>query len=324
MKVTVVIPTYRRVHYLEQAIESVLAQTYGNFEVIVVNDCRDDHEAVTSLVERMSDSRIRLHSDGRQRGGNGARNLGIRLGDGPLVAFLDDDDIWRPTKLERHVEHHQSHPRVGAIYSGFVRRWEEPVFHEDVHFADRPGSDMHTLIGTGFCPVSTSLVTVRRECFQTVGDFDESLISYQDWDMWYRISARFALAAIDEPLAVIREHAGLRTSKNLEKRTAGLQQIARKWQSSPNAPLLLRRLNQRLVLQGTYEFALHRQRLAAASYFATGLMRFPGLLLHKGAFRRLLNITTLTILGPEPYFALKRRRRSADQRMRSGPSHAGQ
>ncbi|MBT8087911.1 MAG: glycosyltransferase family 2 protein, partial [Gammaproteobacteria bacterium] len=113
-KISVVIPAYNVAAFIEDAINSVLGQTHRDFEVIVVDDGSPDDTA--SIVKRFDDPRIRLVSQ-PNRGLAGARNTGIRCADGEYVAFLDADDLWRPTKLEEHVRHLDENPELGVSYS---------------------------------------------------------------------------------------------------------------------------------------------------------------------------------------------------------------
>ena len=105
MKFSVIIPTYKRIEFLEKAIQSINTQTYRNYEIIVVNDNPDDKTTIDNLSHKF-DKIIVIHLS-HTKGGNAARNLGILRSRGELIAFLDDDDLWLPEKLERHLEAHK-------------------------------------------------------------------------------------------------------------------------------------------------------------------------------------------------------------------------
>src|SRR5436309_855641 len=117
MLVSVVIPTFNSADYLVQAIQSVLAQTYQDFEILVVDDASTDHteEAIQPFADRV----IYLR---QERGGPSvARNRGILQAKGELIAFLDADDLWRPNKLARQVEYLNQHPEACLVYTDFTR-----------------------------------------------------------------------------------------------------------------------------------------------------------------------------------------------------------
>ncbi len=114
-KVTVVVPAFNVSKYIAASLRSILAQTFTDFEVIVVNDGSTDDTA--KIVAAFRDPRIQLLTQ-KNRGLAGARNSGIRLAKGEYIAFLDSDDLWLPEKLDRHVRHLDSKPRVGVSYSG--------------------------------------------------------------------------------------------------------------------------------------------------------------------------------------------------------------
>jgi len=113
-KVSVVIPAYNAMTYLPETVESVLKQTFTNFEVLIINDGSSDH--IMQWVTEISDSRVRLISQENQ-GLPGARNTGIAQAQGEYVAFLDANDWWEPTKLEKQVRCFEERPSVGLVYT---------------------------------------------------------------------------------------------------------------------------------------------------------------------------------------------------------------
>src|SRR5688572_9807009 len=115
MKFSIIIPTYKRIEFLQEAIESINIQTYRNYEIIVINDNPDDQSRIDILSTKFDKITV-IHSS-HSKGGNAARNLGILKSGGELIAFLDDDDLWLPEKLERHLEAHVQHPDAGLIFS---------------------------------------------------------------------------------------------------------------------------------------------------------------------------------------------------------------
>ena len=202
--VTVVIPAYNATRYIAETIDTVLAQTYRNFEVVVVDDGSTDGtiKLITELGQR--DSRIKLVSQAN-RGVSAARNTGIERAKGEYIAILDADDLWEPTKLEKQVNSLDTHPRAGLCYT-----WTA--------MADTEGKATGRIIashaeGDVWLPLTEMNIVccgsnpmIRRVCFDGVGLFDEELLFSEDWDMWWRIATKYHFCVVKEPLIRYRQH----------------------------------------------------------------------------------------------------------------------
>ncbi len=237
MKITIIVPTFQRLTYLKQALDSICQQTYQDFDCLVVNDYPPDSEVIEDAIAKLNDPRIRLINHEQSYGGNAARNTGIKASQGDIIAFLDDDDWWLPDKLQKHVEKHQQNLQAGLIFSGVTKKWENEHLPPKTFKAELPENGVQEAMSQGqFCPATTSSVTVLKECFDRCGLFDRDLVSFQDWDMWYRIAHHYDFDCIDESLLVFRQHLGDRTSGSKERRLQGLEQLVNKWQSSLSDP----------------------------------------------------------------------------------------
>lgn len=182
--VSVIIPTHKRAHLLRRAIKSVLSQTWQDYELIVVDDASGD--GTPDVIASFHDRRIKYVRHEMNRGGPAARNTGIGMARGRYIALLDDDDEWHATKLEKQINAFKEAANgVGFIYSGFEVRDENGEVVGTTLPAHRGNLHMNLLqrnmIGGSSVPL------IKRECFDKVGFFDESLTSCQDWDMWMRI-----------------------------------------------------------------------------------------------------------------------------------------
>ena len=231
--VSAIIPTHRRAEMLTRAVRSVLAQHYANVEVLVVDDNSDAHER--KLVRQTLapfGERVKLLRNTRAKGACGARNTGILSARGDLIAFLDDDDRWLPDKLTEQVKLLANQECVGALccyieidiafgHAVNCRRFK-PVLTREMALA-------------GECPSSTSLALVRRDVLVEAGLFDETLPSFQDYDMWLRCLAFGELRYAESPLVEFVQHCGERTSVNIEKRLRGLAAFERKWGAAMSA-----------------------------------------------------------------------------------------
>src|SRR5712692_3480948 len=185
MLVSVVIPTFNSADYVVQAIQSVLAQTYQEFEIIVVDDASTDN--TEELLRPFADRICYVRQD---RGGqSAARNRGILQARGELIAFLDADDLWRPTKLARQVEYLKCHPEACLVYTDFTRG-PLPGSNNESRLRDfkprDPADVFHGLLEENF--IATPTVMVRRSALARSGLFDPTLRGSEDLDLWLRLA----------------------------------------------------------------------------------------------------------------------------------------
>ena len=201
--VSVVLPTYDRPEFLRGAVESVTAQTYGNVELIVVDDCSPT-PAVESLDGKFGSSldlRVLRHEE--NEGANVARNNGIRAAEGEYVAFLDDDDRWKPEKVERQVEAFEAaSAAIGVVCVGqrFVNENGEFTQYRMPTTSGRIAEEVFR--GAILGPFST--VMVRADVIEGVGLPDERFRAWQDWEWHVRLAQSCEYAAIREPLVIRR------------------------------------------------------------------------------------------------------------------------
>lgn len=213
-RVSVIIPTYNYAQFVEQAILSVLAQTYKNFEIIVVDDGSTDTTA--QRLQPYTDQGEITYLYQPNKGLPGARNTGIRHSQGEFIAFLDADDIWTPDKLQLQVELFDRQPELGFIF-GNSRKFLGSLASRRTSFEDispSHGDVTAELLQRSFLPMPT--VIVRRSALEAVGLFDETLDSCEDLDMWLRLSLRFKAGYVDQVVAWYRLHS-LSMSSNFEK-----------------------------------------------------------------------------------------------------------
>lgn len=230
IRVTIVLVTHQRVSLLKRAIFSVIAQDFHSWECLVVSDFAGEFDEISATVASFKDSRIRF-LEGRGKGANASRNLGMEAARGDIIAFLDDDDYWLPEKLSRHVELHLN---ADFVYSNCITECHsrhgtfQYVFSKNIGFLNRTEA-VEKLRSMLWCPKTSSCVTLSRRVVQKQR-WDEGLESFQDWDMWYRLLLKenVRIAYVDEPVCVFYQHLGDRVSKNVKKRISGAQMIAEK------------------------------------------------------------------------------------------------
>ncbi|MPZ76519.1 MAG: glycosyltransferase [Deltaproteobacteria bacterium] len=228
-QVSVIIPTHNRVGFLSTAIGSVLQQSFQNFEMLVVDDASTDETA--NLRERFPDTRIRWLRHDKPRGGAAARNTGIVHSRGEYIAFLDDDDEWFPEKLARQMEVMlNSAPEVAAVYTGYlvVDRASGKI---SGRMTPKLSGDLSQALLAANPIGGTSCMLLKRSCLEQVGLFDESLPSFQDRDLWIRISRKFHFDYVPDALLNYYVH-GKKVWTNLEALERGLETMLRKYGSS--------------------------------------------------------------------------------------------
>jgi len=203
-KVSVVIPTHNRAEFVKAAIQSVLNQTYQDFEIIVVDDASKD--ATAEAVNSFQDGRIQYVRHETNKGEAGARNTGVMNAIGQFVAFLDDDDEWLPEKLEKQVNLFRgSSPIIGVVYTGVIEIEASTGRIIGQRIPVKRG-DIFKDLATNNWIGAPSSVLLKRECFNKVGLFDENIDYGLDYDMWIRISKKFHFEYIEEPLVKYHVH----------------------------------------------------------------------------------------------------------------------
>lgn len=191
--VSVIVPSYNTAHYVSDAVQSILSQTYQNLEVHVVDDGSTDNTR-DAMQAFANDPRVFYHYQSN-RGEAGARNTGIRASRGDLIALCDADDLWMPRKLELQVPMFNGRPQLGVVYTNTVHVDSHNREIETYRTTRHNGKITEKLFGENFVTGSTSMI--RRECFSTEM-YDESLRTCADYDLWLRLSVHYEFQYLDE------------------------------------------------------------------------------------------------------------------------------
>lgn len=199
--VSVVIVTYNKADTIGSAIQSVLNQTYPDFEIVVVDDGSTDE---TASRVKVFGSRVRYLS--KENGGTGsARNLGIANARGRVVAFLDGDDLWLPRKLEIQMAAFKREPNILAVQcSAYCVDEKLQVFEKRLCHPARDSLIDFLLFHN--LPAFSSAVVIRREALESVGGFGTDLVILSDWDMAIRLARAGTLRSVPDPLVLYRHY----------------------------------------------------------------------------------------------------------------------
>jgi glycosyltransferase involved in cell wall biosynthesis len=195
--VSVIIPTFNRAHKIARAVASVLYQTFADYETLVIDDGSED---TTSKALAPFLPHIQCITHSKNLGVSAARNTGIRASDSPLIAFLDSDDYWLPDKLATQVSFFSEHPEAVACQTEerWIRRGVR-VNPMKKHF--KPSGEIFEPC-LKLCVVSPSAAVVKRSLLEEVGVFDEDFPVCEDYDLWLRISWKYPIWLIPEPLVI--------------------------------------------------------------------------------------------------------------------------
>jgi len=197
--VSVIIHTYNNEKFIAETVESVLNQTYKDYEIIVVDDGSEDGTR-DALIPYMQ--KIRYHY--KENGGiASAKNAGISLSETEFVAFLDHDDLWVPDKLQLQMEHFNENPQIGLVYAKYTS------FRDGKELRTKPekgysGWIFKELLAKSF--IQTSTVVVKRECLDAAGPYDETFSLGDEYDMFLRIARKFQCGFVDKGLTRYRVH----------------------------------------------------------------------------------------------------------------------
>ena len=197
VKVSVITPVYNAEKYISEAIESVLNQSYEDFEVIVIDDGSKDN--TLSIIKKYN-RKIRWKSQ-ENKGQASAINEGIKMAKGEYVAYLDADDVCMPDRLEIQVKYLDERRNVGLVYSSF---YQINSSGEIQRFIRAHPYDDFVLLQEDY--IARSTVMHRKKCLDEVGLFDESITGDDDWDMWIRVSEKFGIGYVEKPLVKYRVH----------------------------------------------------------------------------------------------------------------------
>jgi glycosyltransferase involved in cell wall biosynthesis len=271
---TVIIPTFNRPAMLRQAVDSVLGQTFTDFELIVVDD--DSRGSAWAALEDVQDHRLSYVLNDRGRGGAGTRNAGIFRASGEWVAFLDDDDVWLPEKLAaQHREIVGSGDELALVYTCYAVYDFDKEKVVSVRRGRKQGSIGRDLLYTNHVGGLFSVV-IRTDVLHEVGGLDERFPALQDADLYVRVAERGKVSYVDETLVWVRKDHSDRITRNARSKLQGSVLFWNKYRSRISQdPRLMHRAAARV-----FTFALASGNvpalLRALPWTLAGLLIDPG------------------------------------------------
>jgi teichuronic acid biosynthesis glycosyltransferase TuaG len=214
--VSIIIPTFNAGKYIEGALASIFAQSFQDFEIILIDDGSTDN--TSDQVRAIQDSRI-IYCYKENQGPAAARNRGLQLAKGEFIAFLDVDDLWQPHKLEMHLNLMKNFPQMGMSFSWFQILFEQPVQRLESPWFAPPKKKVLGFVDflernwTGH----SSSVVLRTQCMRDCQGFDESFYTGEDYYLWLQIAQKgWDIGFLPEALSVYRRRTGSLTVDHLQ------------------------------------------------------------------------------------------------------------
>jgi len=209
-RVSVVLPSYNHEKYVRECIQSVLDQTYQDFEIVITDDGSTD--GTVNVIKEFDDSRIQLYTHAENKGACTAANNSIQKAAGEYIAGLNSDDAWEPTKLEKQVKYLDSHPEIGSVFTKVTFVDEAgnligPENYKDFYIFEKENRSryewLNYFFSSGNCLCYPS-VLIRRKCYDDIGLYDERMANLPDQDMWTRLFFKYDIHILDEKLVRFR------------------------------------------------------------------------------------------------------------------------
>lgn len=273
-KVSVVVASYNMGKYLADAIKSILTQTYPVYEINVVDDGSTDN--TRGVMEQFQDNpSVRYHFQSNQ-GQAVAKNRGIQESQGDYIAFCDADDMWTSDKLEKQLPCFDSDKTIGVVHTNFI------LMSEDGKLLYTPSRTYHSgwisgqLLIDNF--VNGMASVVRRECFGTVGLFDESLPMGIDYDLWLRISAHYKIHYIDVVTYKYRQWDGQMSHRHTKRYECAVKIMKKFIEHHPglvDASTVREAWAHTYVGRGQTLVGIEKNRLSGLRFFLNALRQKP-------------------------------------------------
>ena len=207
-EVSVIIPTFNRAHLVIETLNSIKAQTFTNWECLIIDDGSTDTSEEVILTYCKHDPRFKFYKrdSSHLKGPNGCRNQGLELSKSPYLAFCDDDDFWVPEKLEKQLDVFEKHSEIALVTGNF--EYVESDGMRSGRVQSHKGLNHGHVFENMLLKNRTTAITplLKREVFEKVGHFNEDLRIFEDWEFYLRVSYFYEFYALEDVLALVRKH----------------------------------------------------------------------------------------------------------------------
>ena len=248
--ISVIIPVFNGEKTIRETIDSVLGQTFSDFELIIINDGSKD--TTLEVVQKISDPRLKIFSY-QNLGLAVSRNRGIANATGEYVSFIDADDLWTSDKLEAQYQALQETPNAAVAYSWTNCINQESSFLRRGYYLSFSGEVYHYLLLTNFLENGSNPL-IRHQALKAVGGFDESLKSSEDWEMYLRLAAHYKFVAVESPQILYRISAGSMSTNTTRMEVETVKVIDRIFNQASDSLQYLKRYS----LSNLYKILLYR------------------------------------------------------------------
>lgn len=282
-KISVIIPIYNGAKTIQETIESVLAQTFSDLEIVAIDDGSTDR--TVEVVRSIKDPRVKLFSYANA-GQAASRNRGMERASGEYFAFIDADDLWTPQKLETQLKALEENPEAGVAYSWVDYINESNQYVRSGGRLQVNGEAYGHLLLTDFLENGSNPL-VRRSAIDTVGNFEESLPPSEDWDLWLRLAAKYEYVCVPQ-MQILYRISSTSQSSNVERVEASCRRVldrafsssaAQKWQHLKAQSLA--NLYQYLTYKALENLHDRQRAKVAARFFKTIVENDPGFITQK-------------------------------------------
>ncbi len=297
--ISVIIPAYNAEKTIKETINSVLNQTFSDFELIVINDGSKD--ATLEIISQITDPRLKVISY-NNAGASVSRNRGFRNSIGEFIAFLDADDLWTPDKLAAQLAALKNHPECDVAYS-----WTDCI-DESSQFLRRGGYT--TVNGDAYAHLLLSDILengssplIRRQAFLDIGGFDESLPAGQDWDLYLRLAVKHQFVTVPKTQILYRVSSDSLSANHEKLETGSLRVIAKAFAQAPESlqylkPYSLSNLYKYLSFKVLQEPPSSKKGLVAMKLIWNAVKNDPMLLQKRVMLKVMMKIALLVLLPP--------------------------
>jgi glycosyltransferase involved in cell wall biosynthesis len=230
VRVSVVIPAYNAENFIAEAIDSILGQTFQDFEIIVIDDASTDN--TWKIIEQYGkkDKRLRIYKNSSNKGIGANRTRGIELSRGEYICWQDADDISLPRRLQLQVDYLETHPKVGVV-GGFIEFFDDKTNGPVRRYEETDDRLRRSIFR--YNPVAQPASMFRKECFDKVGYYHKDYTVTEDLEMLFRVGASYEFANVQELVLRYRQLASSLTRANLRKMEMATLHLRKEYAKNP-------------------------------------------------------------------------------------------